>query len=130
MILYTLDINKKLLEKTVIIYIVASILCFVFSFIYLKLSFGVVSLYMKYLTLIPLILGVFIYFIVSKLKIKHSRVSYNLYNASVYTLTVGSIFQGILEICGAHSFYTIIYLIVGIIFMAISFINLIMVNKK
>ena len=130
MILSTLDINEKSIRKMVKVYIIATIFCFIFSFVYLKLSYGVVSYYMKYLSLIPLILGVLAHFILSKLNLKYSRISYNLYNASIFTMIVGSAVQGILEICGGHSFYTKLYLIVGIILVIISIFELIKINIK
>ena len=96
MILSTLDISEITIKRTIKVYIGITIFCLIFSIIYLSLSFGVISYFMKYLSLIPLLLGVLIYFIISKLNIKKSRISFNLYNAAVYTLTVGSMTQGIL----------------------------------
>lgn len=130
MILSTLDISEITIKRTIKVYIGITIFCLIFSIIYLSLSFGVISYFMKYLSLIPLLLGVLIYFIISKLNIKKSRISFNLYNAAVYTLTVGSMTQGILEICGGHSFYTKAYLILGIFLILLSIIDLIKINKS
>ncbi len=128
--LSTLDISKKTIKKTLVTYIFLTILLYIASVIYLKLSYGVVSKYMKYLALIPLVLGVFLYFILSLFKnLKHNRISFNLYNSGVFTLTIGSLLQGILEICGAHSFYTIWYLRIGITLILISIILFIIKNK-
>lgn len=123
------DINNKII-KTVKIYIFITIFCFIFSYVYLKFSFGVVSYYMKYLSLIPLILGVITYLIIWKMKIKYNRISYNLYNAGIFTIIVGSAVRGILDICGGHSFYTPIYLVIGVILIIISFLKLIIVNGE
>lgn len=121
--MYILDTSSKF-GKMTIKYFIFTIFCVVFSFVYLKLSFGVVSYYMKYLFLIPLILGVIVYFILDKLKfIKSYRMSAYLYNAAIMTLTIGSGVQGIFEICGAQSNYTFIYLVVSIIFIIIAAVN-------
>ncbi|MBQ8380019.1 MAG: hypothetical protein IJX34_04295 [Clostridia bacterium] len=117
----TLDINLKTINKTTIVYVIITILTYIASFIYLKLSFGVVSIFMQYIALIPLILGVIVYFILGRLKnISHSRVAYNSYNAAIATLVFGSALQGILDICGSSSDYTIYYLILGIILILIA----------
>ncbi len=130
MILSTSDIKEKSIKKTILIYILISIICFIFSFIYLKLSFGVNSNYMKYLAFIPLILGTIPYFIISKLHLNYNKVFYNLYNAGVCTFTIGSAVQGILEICGAHSFYTKLYLIAGILLIIISIFSLVIKSNR
>jgi len=109
-----------------IIYLIITILTIIFSSVYLKLSFGVVSYFMKYIFVIPLVLGVIVYFILDKLKfVQSDRLSFNLYNAAIFTLIVGAGIQGILEICGAESKYTPIYLIISIIFIIITLINVV-----
>lgn len=86
---------------------------------------------MKYLSLIPFILGVVFYFILGNIKsIGFNKLSHNLYNFAIITLIIGSTIQGILEICGAASNYTIIYLIVSIIFILIALINLVVQNIR
>ena len=108
-----------------------SIFCIIFSFVYLKFSFGVVSYFMKYVFLIPTILGVLVYFILDKIQfVQSNKVSFNLYNAAIVTLTLGSVVQGIFEICGAESRYTIVYGVVGILFIIIAGINTLIKNKK
>lgn len=84
---------------------------------------------MKYLSLIPFVLGVIVYFILGKIKnIEFNKLSHNLYNYAIIALIIGSTIQGVLEICGAASNYTIIYLIVSIIFIIIAVSNLIFKN--
>lgn len=121
--MYILDTKSKF-GRMCFIYLMVTIFCLIFSFIYLKLSFGVVSYFMKYLFIVPLFLGVIVYFILDKIKlIKSYRLSFNLYNAAIVTLIVGSGIQGVLEICGAESSYTILYLIISILFILIAAIN-------
>jgi hypothetical protein len=43
-----------------------------------------------------------------------SRISFNLYNSGIATLTVGSCFKGALEIYGTSSAYVPVYLIAGV----------------
>ena len=122
MILSTLDINKKN-NKTIIVYIIVTILLYIGSVVYLKLGHGVSSNYMKFVALIPLIMGVVVFTILKLVKkAKYSRIAYNLYNASVETFVAGSICQGILEICGGHSFLTKSFLIIGLILLVSSII--------
>lgn len=121
--MYILDIKSNF-KKMYIIYIIFTLFCLIFSFVYLKFSFGVVSYFMRYLFVIPLCLGVVVYFILDKIKfIQQNKLSFNLYNSAIITLTTGSGIQGILEICGATSNYIFIYLIISLIFILIAAIN-------
>ena len=75
---------------------------------------------------IPLILGAIVSIIMYGLKTKKvTRWQNNLYNASVATLTVWSIVNGILEIYGTTNWKVNIYLILYIILL----IGSIIVNK-
>ncbi len=124
-----LDIDNKKILKTIAIYLILTVICFIFSAIYLSLSFGIVSLYMKYLAVIPLI-GEAIFGIVYMFKIKISRLSYNLFNASIFTLSVGSTLQGVLEICGSSSKLIYVFFILAVIELIISIVNWIIFLKK
>lgn len=131
MILSTLDINKEKIIKTILSYIILTLILFIFSIIYLKFSFGVISLFMKYLSLIPLIFGVLGYLILFIFKnIKYSKISFDLYNSSIYTLILGFLLQGILEIAGKNSKYIKIFFIIAPILFIISIISLILNQKN
>lgn len=63
--------------------------------------------------LIPLILGVFVYVILLKVK-KIGYIESSLYSNGIYTLLIGSILQGVLEIYGTTNKLIWVYLIVGV----------------
>ena len=97
-----------------------------FGLVYEVFSHNVFSNYMIFAFAIPLILGAIVSIIMYGLKTqKVTRWQNNLYNASVATLTVWSIVNGILEIYGTTNWKVNIYLILYIILL----IGSIIVNK-
>ncbi len=86
---------------------------------------------MKYISLIPLVLGTLVYAIFSNFKkIKFSKLSFDLYNLTIYTLILRNLTQGILELSGRTSKLTIIFLILSIILILSSFISFIIKQIK
>ncbi len=73
---------------------------------------------MSYAFVFSLILGVVGFVIIGRLNLEN-RIAFNLYNAGIATLTVGSLLRGILDIAGADSAYPIYYFIVGTLFVLI-----------
>ena len=110
MILSILDI-----KRTIIKYIFFTIFILVFGQIYEHFSFGVISNYMIYAFLIPLILGLLINTIIYFTKIVSSKMGSCLYNNGIITLTVGSILRGVLDIYGTTNMYLKIYLYAGVL---------------
>lgn len=110
MILSILDI-----KRTIIKYIFFTIFILVFGQIYEHFSFGVISNYMIYAFLIPLILGLLINTIIYFTKIVPSKMGSCLYNKGIITLTVGSILRGVLDIYGTTNMYLKIYLYAGVL---------------
>ena len=106
--LSTLDIKKQ--EK---LYILATILCFLFAMIYENFSHGVISYFMVFAFLIPLTLGVILNHIIKDRRLP-TKIENNIYNAGVATLTFGAIIEGVLEIYGTTNIKIYIYLIIGI----------------
>ena len=120
--LSTLDI--KYFKKQSIVYLIVSALTLVFALIYEKFSHNVYSPFMLGAFIIPLILGAVISFITYKMKCTtRRRLQNNLYNAGVATLTVGSIFVGVLEIFGTTNAKVIVYFFVGVLFILLSLIK-------
>ena len=116
----TSDIKKKIKQ-----FLIITIITLLFCIIYEYFSFGVISKYMILAPLIPLILGILTY-----LLLKNEKVGYiesSMYSNGVYTLLIGSILQGVLEIYGTTNKLMIIYLVVGI---GLIFISLIIYIKK
>lgn len=124
MILSILDI--KYFKKQSIIYLFFSIFCFIFGRVYEIFSHDVYSKFMMNAFLIPMFLGCFTSFVIWRLKINKyfNRLSVNLYNAGVATLSVYSIFRGILEIYGTTNVLINIYLYVAICLIISSVIAL------
>lgn len=110
MILSILDI-----KRTIIKYIFFTIFILVFGQIYEHFSFGVISNYMIYAFLIPLILGLLINIIIYFTKIVPNKMGSCLYNNGIITLTVGSILRGVLDIYGTTNMYLKIYLYAGVL---------------
>lgn len=90
---------KKRLKKTILWYPLISAFFFVGSRIYEHFSFGETSAFMHYLFLIPLIGGTLL--VALQLFVKGlSRLSLNLWNSGVATLTAGALYRGIVNLSG------------------------------
>lgn len=112
--MYTSVIDYKTQSK---VYLIVTLMCVLFSFIYEMFSHEVYSMYMIFAFLIPLVLGCLTSLVLFK---KQKRFENNLYNAGVATLTFGSIIKGFLEIYGTTNSKAIIYLILGVVLILFS----------
>lgn len=124
--LFTLGNSEKFGKRGFFTYLGVTIFCVVFGLVYESFSHGVTSNFMLFSFLVPLILGVipFAIFFFAKIKTIPSKFSYYFYNFSIATLTVGSIFKGVLDIYGTtRDFYIYTFLIAGISFLAIGIIS-------
>ena len=118
-ILSILDINDLKNENKFIIGF--SVFVLIFGIIYEMFSHGVVSYYMIFAFLIPLInFLINIIFISSKIKI--NKLSKNLFSMSICSFTFFSIIKGVLDIYGTTNNLIFIYLIVGLILLVPSII--------
>ncbi len=120
--------TKKTLKKTIMVYSAVTLFCIVFSNVYSYLGHGVISNSMRLAFLYPLVLGVGVYTALY-FRGEYERVSYNLYNAGVATLTVGSMYQGVIDIAGADTTYSVYYFMVGIPLIVVSLLFL-FISKK
>ena len=85
-----------------------------FGAIYEHFSHEVYSYSMIYAFAIPLVLGVLPYLIMAlKDKGQPGRTFLNLWNAGIITLTVGSLFKGVLDIYGTTNRLLTVYPIAG-----------------
>ena len=114
-----LDINDLKNENKFIIGF--SIFILIFGIIYEMFSHGVVSYYMIFAFLIPLI-NFLINTIFINSKIKINKISKNLFSMSIYTFTFLSIIKGVLDIYGTTNNLIFVYLIVGLILLVTSII--------
>lgn len=126
------DMQRKYLIKAVYVYMAASAFCVIFAGVYEHFSHGVYSLYMILAFLYPLIGGLVLMGveIVSHGKRIPRRLSFNLYNSGIATLTVGSIFNGALEIYGTTNRLVTVYRIAGRTFLFAGIICYIVENSK
>ena len=113
----TSDIKKRSL-RTFVSYLTVSFLCCLFGSVYEMFSHGVLSLYMIFCFMPPLLLGsvpfIVIYFTGKGFP---GRLAYNLYNSGVAALTVGLIFSGVLQIYGTTNRLSAVYYITAALFI-------------
>ena len=73
---------------------------------------------MSYAFVFSLVLGIVGFIVFGWLNLEN-RIAFNLYNAGIATLTVGSILRGIIDIAGADTTYPVFYFLVGTVLVAI-----------
>lgn len=108
-----MEMMKRKYRISRILYIAASVFFFVFQIVYGRFSHGVSSLYMTWAFLIPLVSGIInevSYHV--KATIRELNMRHLLAGGAVW-LTLGSVFQGVLDIYGTTNQLTIMFLIVG-----------------
>ena len=114
----------KQLKKDLLYNIIGSVLLALFGAVYEVFSHGVYSYYMIYAFAIPLVMGVLPYAILL-LKDKNPDNRFlKLWNTAIATLSVGSIFAGVLAIYGTTNSLIIVYPVVGAILVFLSFASL------
>lgn len=124
----TLD---KIYRDNILGHMIFAIFIAVFGAIYEKFSHEVYSYYMIYAFMIPLCLGSFAYLLASKKAKKEPRnITISAWNAVVVTLTIGSIFQEILEIYGTTNRLVWFYPVAAIIFLLIAIGSKFLNNRR
>jgi hypothetical protein len=136
-----LDINgiksKKLLGKTLLVYLILSVAAVAFDKIYGIFGHGVASDAMTWMFLYPLLGGALFYFTILMFiphitKFAGFRAVLNIHNSGIAALTLASLLKGIFEIAGTNSIYLVYYYIVGAVFIAagLAIMLILAVNKK
>ena len=133
MTLYTSESEKIKDIRTALIYLIISIFLAAAGGVYEHFSFGVYSYYMIYAFAVPLVGGTLPFMLRYMRGVKQSgyhsdahtlaakrHLSAELYHAAIACLTVGSIVQGILAICGRPNSLTVVYLIAAAVLLAAS----------
>ena len=110
--------RSRHLRRTVITYLIVSVLCVVIDKIYALFGHGVYSASMSLMFLYPLLGGVLPFFTVWLLLrqtegMPYYRLIYNCYNSGLATLTIGSLLNGVFEIAGTSSPYMIVFYVCG-----------------
>ena len=113
--------QSKNFTKTIVTYLILSVLAIVVNKVYGMFGHGVSSKAMTWMFLYPLIGGTLFYLAINGFANKISRFSgyrlaYNIYNSGIATLTFGSFLKGIIQIAGASSPYIVFYYVVGGLF--------------
>lgn len=106
------------LRKTILVYMILSLTAIAVDNIYALFGHGVRSAFMTWMFLYPLIGGTLLFLMMELLipeisKAKGYRLFRNTYNSGIATLTVGSFLQGVFEIAGTNSTYTILFYVIG-----------------
>ena len=105
-------------KTTVRSYVFTTLLCIAFNYIYSLFGHGVSSPFMSYAFVFSLVLGAVGFAVFGRLNL-NNRIAFNLYNAGIATLTVGSTLRGIIDIAGADTTYPVYYFFVGTVLVAI-----------
>lgn len=125
------DIKKsqKKIEKLVLNYLIATMVCAGFGAVYEVFSHGVYSYYMLYAFMIPFLGGVVYFYCILYFRSKTpGYIARRLHHFGISTLTIGCILCGVLEIYGTSNRLVLFYFIVGGIFLVIG--NFAYLRKK
>ena len=117
----TSGMNKegaKCLRKTAIVYLLIAAICIAVTNIYALFGHGVRSGAMDFMFLYPLLGGTLVYFLLFLLfptvcLRPFYRITANLYNCGIATLTSGAMLKGIFDIAGTASRYVLFFEVLG-----------------
>ena len=103
---------RKNTKTPVTTYGITTVFLIGFNYLYSLYGHGVSSPFMSYAFVYSLVLGVVGFTVIGRLNLEN-RTAFNLYNAGIATLIVGSILRGIFDIAGADSSFPVYYFVVG-----------------
>ena len=104
------------------VYLILSIFLFIFSRVYVSLSYGEVSIFMNTLSLVPLIGGGLLVGLLY-LQPTLSRISFNLWNSGVAVLTAGFLLRGIINLSGRSTTLDWPYWVIGAGFLGLALVS-------
>ncbi|HFI0787534.1 TPA: hypothetical protein ACGO6R_001660 [Streptococcus suis] len=110
-------------SRTFISYLAMTAFLFIFSRIYESLSYGEVSVFMHYMFCATLVGGILLLGLL-QVKPSLSRITYNLWNSGIATITAGCLLRGIINLSGRSTTLDQPYWYVGAGFLALSLITL------
>ena len=111
------------LGKTATVYLILSIFLFIFSRVYVSLSYGEVSIFMNTLSLVPLIGGGLLVGLLY-LQPTLSILSFNLWNSGVAVLTAGFLLRGIINLSGRSTTLDWPYWVIGAGFLGLALVSI------
>ncbi|HFH9838728.1 TPA: hypothetical protein ACGONB_000285 [Streptococcus suis] len=109
--------------RTFIAYLATTAFLFIFSRIYESLSYGEVSVFMHYMFCVTLIGGGLLLGLLT-IKPNLSRLTFNLWNSGVATITAGFLLRGIINLSGRSTTLDQPYWFVGAGFLVLALITL------
>ncbi|HEL1541070.1 TPA: hypothetical protein U1312_001045 [Streptococcus suis] len=109
--------------RTFITYLATTAFLFIFSHIYESLSYGEVSVFMHYMFCVTLIGGGLLLGLLT-IKPNLSRLTFNLWNSGVATITAGFLLRGIINLSGRSTTLDQPYWFVGAGFLILALFNL------
>lgn len=126
-----IDINRKRYVRMLITYVAICIFCIIFNAVYTHFSYGMSSQHMKYMFLFPLSMGIIpsLFLLIAGSRLTMKRVSFNLWNCSCATFTVGCVVVGIINNSGRNTDAFVLYSMIGILLLFLSFV-IQLINKK
>ena len=104
------------------VYLILSIFLFIFSRVYVSLSYGEVSIFMNTLSLVSLIGGGLLVGLLY-LQPALSRISFNLWNSGVAVLTAGFLLRGIINLSGRSTTLDWPYWLIGAGFLGLALVS-------
>ena len=116
--------SKRRFKKTAVSYMLLTIFFFAFSRIYESFSFGETSIHMHYLFALPLVGGSLL-LLFMKIIPNLSRLSLNLWNSAIATMTAGMLFRGIVNLSGRSTTLDMPYWYAGAIFAALALFSMV-----
>ena len=116
-------------SRTFISYLAMAAFLFIFSRIYESLSYGEVSVFMHYMFCATLVGGILLLGLL-QVKPNLSRMTYNLWNSGVATITAGCLLRGIINLSGRSTTLDQPYWYVGAGFLALSLITLFISDSR
>lgn len=116
-------------SRTFISYLAMAAFLFIFSRIYESLSYGEVSVFMHYMFCATLVGGILLLGLL-QVKPNLSRITYNLWNSGIATITAGCLLRGIINLSGRSTTLDQPYWYVGAGFLALSLITLFISNTR
>lgn len=106
------------MARTGFLYLFISVFCILFGAVYEYFSHEVYSYFMLYAFVFPFIGGVLPFFwIAFEQRPIPDRASRNLYHSGIASLTIGSLFKGVLEIYGTANRLVSVYWVLGTLFL-------------
>ncbi|HFU4501305.1 TPA: hypothetical protein ACGPA6_001607 [Streptococcus suis] len=115
--------------RTFITYLATTAFLFIFSRIYESLSYGEVSVFMHYMFCVTLVGGGLLLGLLT-IKPNLSRLTFNLWNSGVATITAGFLLRGIINLSGRSTTLDQPYWFVGAGFLILALISLLFTGNK